>query len=226
MAGRADDPLVRSGWRTGLGVSSLAAAVLIGLIFVPAAAPGGQLPESSTNTTGAPVTLTITIVGEGTVVSSPAGISCGSTCSAQFPDGTFVTLDPIPADGFFFGSPGFSTTPPFGCYPYDIHDPVVCGITLDASLGTTASVQATFFPYSAPPPCTVPNVVGRPLAGAESRITQHHCSVGEVKHAFSRKVRRGRVISQSPPASWQREQGAPVNLVVSKGRRGSRHGRT
>jgi hypothetical protein len=197
----------------------------VGLIIVPAAAPGGQRPESSTNTTRASVTLTITIVGEGSVVSYPEGISCGSTCSAQFPDGTYVTLDPMAANGFAYGSPVFSTTPPFTCYPYNIHDPLECSIFLDASLGTDASVQASFTPYSAPPPCTVPNVVGRTLADAKSRITRQHCSVGEVKHAFSRKVLKGRVISQSPEAHWQLANGA-VDLVVSKGRRRSRHGRT
>ena len=33
--------------------------------------------------------------GTGTVTSSPPGINCGSTCSADFPTGTVVTLTPI-----------------------------------------------------------------------------------------------------------------------------------
>jgi hypothetical protein len=44
----------------------------------------------------APATLTVTRTGDGAVVSSPAGISCGNSCSAQFPSGTTVTLQATP----------------------------------------------------------------------------------------------------------------------------------
>ncbi len=46
-------------------------------------------------------TLTVTLSGNGsgTVTSSPAGISCGSTCSASFADGASVTLTATPASG-------------------------------------------------------------------------------------------------------------------------------
>jgi uncharacterized repeat protein (TIGR01451 family) len=49
-------------------------------------------------------TLTVTKNGSGTgtVTSSPAGIDCGSTCSAQYADGTSVTLT---------GTPGANTQP-------------------------------------------------------------------------------------------------------------------
>jgi beta-lactam-binding protein with PASTA domain len=32
-------------------------------------------------------------------------------------------------------------------------------------------------------------------------------------------VKKGRVISQSPPPHWRREHGAKINFVLSKGRR-------
>jgi len=41
--------------------------------------------------------------GSGTVASSPAGINCGSTCSAGFSSGTSVTLTATPAGGSTFG---------------------------------------------------------------------------------------------------------------------------
>lgn len=45
--------------------------------------------------------------GKGTVTSSPAGIVCGRTCSARFPDGTVVTLQATPrADSTFAGWSG------------------------------------------------------------------------------------------------------------------------
>jgi hypothetical protein len=40
--------------------------------------------------------------GSGTVVSNPAGINCGATCSASFPSGTAVTLTATPASGSTF----------------------------------------------------------------------------------------------------------------------------
>ncbi|HSB00244.1 MAG TPA: non-reducing end alpha-L-arabinofuranosidase family hydrolase, partial [Anaerolineales bacterium] len=41
--------------------------------------------------------------GSGTVTSSPAGINCGSTCSASYASGTSVTLTPSAASGSTFG---------------------------------------------------------------------------------------------------------------------------
>jgi hypothetical protein len=41
--------------------------------------------------------------GSGTVTSSPAGIDCGSTCSASFNSGTVVTLTASPTGGSSFG---------------------------------------------------------------------------------------------------------------------------
>ena len=38
------------------------------------------------------VTLTVSVDGPGTIVSDPAGINCGSTCTATFPLGTIVGL--------------------------------------------------------------------------------------------------------------------------------------
>jgi hypothetical protein len=165
------------------------------------------------------VTLTVSIIGDGMVVSDPeAGISCGSTCSAQLPSGTDVDLGALPVAGWGFES--WSATPPYVCMSQNLRAPNECSLTLDNSLGTAVSLQATFTPLpSRPPRCTVPGVKGIALAKAKAFIKEYHCGVGEIRHAFSRKVKRGRVISQNPLKGWQREQGAKVNLVVSKGRR-------
>jgi len=77
---------VRSGSWSRLVASSVAAAALA-LVPSAAAASLGQAQGSVSHTTaGAPVTVTVSIIGGGMVVSTPAGISCGSTCSAQFPE--------------------------------------------------------------------------------------------------------------------------------------------
>jgi hypothetical protein len=46
--------------------------------------------------------LNVTRVGSGTVTSTPAGISCGSTCSASYVAGTPVSLTAVPGGGSVF----------------------------------------------------------------------------------------------------------------------------
>jgi hypothetical protein len=50
--------------------------------------------------------LSVSKTGSGTLTSSPAGINCGATCSANFSSGTPVTLTPTPASGWSFTSWG------------------------------------------------------------------------------------------------------------------------
>jgi hypothetical protein len=47
-------------------------------------------------------TLTVSAFGSGTVTSTPSGINCGATCSANFSSGTQVTLNATPAAGWTF----------------------------------------------------------------------------------------------------------------------------
>lgn len=42
--------------------------------------------------------------GQGTVVSSPSGISCPGDCSGEFELGSVITLNPTPAAGSVFSS--------------------------------------------------------------------------------------------------------------------------
>ncbi len=71
---------------------------------------GGSSSSGGSNgggTTPPPVvryTLSVTISGNGSVTSSPAGINCGSTCSASFDSGTQVTLTATAASGSTFSS--------------------------------------------------------------------------------------------------------------------------
>ena len=70
--------------------------------------------------------------GSGTVTSNPAGINCGATCSAQFADGTSVTLIATAAAGSNFG--GWS-----GC---DSVSGNQCTISLTANRTVTATFTA------------------------------------------------------------------------------------
>ena len=50
--------------------------------------------------------LLVSVFGNGTVTSSPSGITCGATCSSNFASGTQVTLTATPAQGAVFNGWG------------------------------------------------------------------------------------------------------------------------
>jgi len=84
--------------------------------------------------TPTPTQLTVTTAGSGTgtVTSAPAGISCGSTCSANFPSGSAVSLTATPDAGFVFtgwsgGCSGTST----------------CSVNITSATTVTATFSAT-----------------------------------------------------------------------------------
>src|SRR2546421_6962541 len=59
--------------------------------------------------------LRITVNGQGSIQSSPAGINCGQVCAASFDQGTSVALTAAPANGFRFDSWGGACSGPGGC---------------------------------------------------------------------------------------------------------------
>lgn len=87
--------------------------------FVPAAVP-------------TPLTVAKSGTGTGTVTSSPAGINCGSTCSANFNSGSTVTLTAAPTGGSTFS--GWSGG---GCTGTG-----ACSVTLNSATTVTATFAA------------------------------------------------------------------------------------
>ena len=83
------------------------------------------------------------------------------------------------------------------------------------TMSAAKTVTATF--SKASPACVVPKVTGKSLSAAKRAIKTHACTVGRIKHATSRKVKKGHVISQQPKPGKRLKHGAKVNLVVSKG---------
>jgi beta-lactam-binding protein with PASTA domain len=69
-----------------------------------------------------------------------------------------------------------------------------------------------------PKPCLVPKAKSKTVKRAKRTIRAHACAVGKIKHATSRTVKKGHVISQKPKAGRRLKHGARVNLVVSNGR--------
>jgi PASTA domain len=72
----------------------------------------------------------------------------------------------------------------------------------------------------AQPRCVVPNVKGKAVARARTLLSARRCRLGRVARAYSRKVKKGRVIFQSRRPGLRLARGTRVNVVVSRGRRG------
>jgi hypothetical protein len=72
--------------------------------------------------------------GSGTVTSSPAGIACGGTCTASYPQGTMVSLSATPDAGSTFG--GWSGA---------CSGTGACTVTMDAAQSVAALFNAGTF---------------------------------------------------------------------------------
>jgi peptide/nickel transport system substrate-binding protein len=89
------------------------------------------------------------------------------------------------------------------------------------------SAQISVSKSPAAPRCRVPKVRGKTLAAARSAIRKARCRTGTVRRSYSRSVKKGRVIKQTPRPATSLRSGARVDLVVSRGvepRRSSRAG--
>jgi hypothetical protein len=65
--------------------------------------------------------------------------------------------------------------------------------------------------------CVVPNVRGKTLPGARRAIARTHCSVGKIRRAYSKIVKKGRVILEKPKPGTLLPSRGKVNLLVSRG---------
>jgi len=95
------------------------------------------LQAASDAGSGADPQLTVTESGTGTVASSPSGINCGSTCSANYNGGTVVTLTATPSGGATFAGWGG------GCSGTG-----ACVVTMNAATSVTATFTAPAVPAS------------------------------------------------------------------------------
>ena len=66
--------------------------------------------------------------------------------------------------------------------------------------------------------CNVQGVVGMTPAAAKRELARVNCRAGKVSRAYSKRVKKGRVISQKPRFGAVLRGGGKVNLVVSRGR--------
>jgi phospholipase C len=88
--------------------------------------------------TAAPVTYQLTVqssgTGAGTITSSPAGISCGTTCLGTFPAGTVVTLTEAPG-----------STSTFGAWAGGCSGTGACSVTMNANTAVSATFSAATY---------------------------------------------------------------------------------
>lgn len=83
---------------------------------------------------------------------------------------------------------------------------------------TETTVLGPFVITNAQPVCSVPRLRGLTLAAAKTRLKKAGCALGPVARAYSRRVRRGRVIAQRPAPGLRLRRGAKVRVTVSRGR--------
>jgi hypothetical protein len=81
-------------------------------------------------------------------------------------------------------------------------------------------------PQPPPPPksdrgvrCVVPRLAGRTLKRARTLLARADCRLGLVRAVYSRRVRKGRVLTQAPRAGTRLARGARVSVSVSLGPR-------
>ncbi len=94
-----------SGWSFGIATGGLGTPC-----STAGAGPCTVLMNTATSVTAIFTQITyplaVSVFGNGTVTSSPPGITCGATCSSSFGSGTQVTLTATPAQGAVFNGWG------------------------------------------------------------------------------------------------------------------------
>jgi hypothetical protein len=134
--------------------------VWVGVVGVAIAACGGRSGTSGSPSVSPPPPvaehfLTVSKNGSGNVRSVPAGIDCGTTCSAILAQGTQVVLTPAPDAGWRFAGWGGACTGLGGC-------------ALKLAADTTVFVT---FEAVAPPPPGKHNVTVTPSGAGAGRIS-------------------------------------------------------
>ena len=67
--------------------------------------------------------------------------------------------------------------------------------------------------------CTVPKITGMTLQAAKHALARANCRIGAIRRAYSKRLARGRVISETPKAGTVLPKSGKVGIVVSRGAR-------
>jgi FG-GAP-like repeat/FG-GAP repeat/PASTA domain len=86
-----------------------------------------------------------------------------------------------------------------------------------ANLGGRYFASSVSVLINTPGLCTVQGVRGVTLLAAKRTIARASCRVGKIRRAFSKRVKKGRMVSQKPRFGAVLRGGGKVDLVVSRG---------
>jgi PASTA domain-containing protein len=162
-------------------------------------------PGSETTVQGGRATFAVAVAPQSGFAGS---VSLGVTGLPAGASGSFSPPSIAGGSGSSTLTVATTKATPAGSYPFTITG------RLD---GLSHSAQATL--VVTPAPCVVPNVKGKKLAAAKRALNARHCRTGRVSRAFSKRIKKGRVMAQSRRPGAQLKNGAKVNLVVSRGAR-------
>jgi hypothetical protein len=166
----------------------------------------GYLINVAATLTGPTAGLTVTRSGggSGTVTSTPAGIDCGTLCSASFDLGATVGLTATPAPGSTFAgwSGACSGTGP-------------CQVSLAAAATVGAAFDVAVGPPPPPTPtCVIPKLKHLKLKAAKKKLRAAGCKVGHLGKRKGATAKDGRVVKEKPKPGTVEPDGAKVGVKL------------
>ena len=90
-------------------------------------------------------------------------------------------------------------------------------VSIGASSGTLTFTTSGPKPAGSAARCKVPGLFGLTVTGAKARLKAHACTLGHVRRVYSKVIRAGYVLGQSPKKGATLAHGAPVSVSVSRG---------
>jgi hypothetical protein len=195
-----------AGGTSGQGLGSDAKSITVGAAPPPPPPPPG------------PSTLSVALrgSGSGSVISSPAGINCGSSCALQFAHGNAVTLTAAPLAGSVFTGWGDACTAAAQSTQCTVT--VNSDTTVSATFDLAPTTTSTPLPPPPPPPkaCVVPRLLGLTLAAAKQRLLRANCRLGTVTLRRAKRAQVGRVVAQRPASGQYLAAHGKVAVVLGK----------
>ena len=195
-----------AGGTTGQGLGSDAKSITVGAAPPPPPPPPG------------PSTLSVALrgSGSGSVISSPAGINCGTACALQFAHGAQVTLTAAPTTGSVFVGWGDACTA--------AAQSTQCTVAVNSDTAVSATFDLAPTTTSTPPPppppapkaCTVPRLVGLTLTAAKQRLARADCGLGKVTTRKAKRAQVGHVVAQRPAAGEYLAAHGKVAVILGR----------
>ena len=193
---------------------------------------GGQLGDGTTTNRDTPVDVSglgsgVAAIAAGGVhscaLTRAGGVVCwGSNGWGQLGDGTTTERHtPVAVSGLVSGVVAIAAGTEHTCALTSVGVVKCWGENASGQLGDGTTIDSHtpvgVIGFGGSLKCSVPFVLGWPLAHAKTQITRFHCRVGTVKRVASRK-KRNTVVGQSPRPYKRLKKGARINLKISRGR--------